>query len=219
MVTISHVVNKLINDSVYLQEAIGRGIASYGSVAKKLKPNIEEVLGKEAAHYAIVAAIRRHAEKIQLKFNDIKFDKYTCEVNLKTNVLYINVLRSLSLFDKLKRIYDVINFENGDILHIIYGRNSASIVTNERYHKEITDYLYNEKIMSIKKNLVSLSLLTSKELTEKAGVLFQIVRDFAWDNINIIKLITIDLEIVFIVTEKDAVRGYKVLEQLIKEIE
>jgi hypothetical protein len=77
MVTISHVVNKLINESVYLQEAIGRGIASYGSVAKKLKPNIEEVLGKEAAHYAIVAAIRRHAEKIQLKFKEIKFDKYT----------------------------------------------------------------------------------------------------------------------------------------------
>ena len=219
MVTISHVVNKLINDSVYLQEAIGRGIASYGSVAKKLKPNIEEILGKEAAHYAIVAAIRRHAEKMQLKFKNIKFDKYTCEVNLKTNVIYINVLRSPTLFDKLKRIYDIINFENGDILHIIYGRTSASIVTNERYNKEICDFLYNEKIINSKKNLVSLSLLISKELTETAGVLFQIVRNFAWDDINIIKLITIDLEIIFIVTEKDAVRGYKVLEQLIKAVE
>jgi aspartokinase len=129
------------------------------------------------------------------------------------------VLRSPTLFDKLKKVYDVINLENGDILHIIYGRNSASIVTNERYKREISDFLYNEKIMSIKKSLVSLSLLISKELTEKPGVVFQIVRDFAWDNINIIKLITIDLEIIFIVTEKDAVRGYKVLEQLIKEIE
>ena len=168
MVTISHVVNKLINDSVYLQEAIGKGIASYGSVAKKLKPNIEDILGKEAAHYAIVAAIRRHAEKMELKFKDIKFDKYSCEVNLKTNVMYINAVRSPTLFDKLKRIYDVINFENGDILHIIYGRNSASIVTNERYNKEICDFLYNEKIISINKNLVSLSLLISKELTETA---------------------------------------------------
>jgi aspartokinase len=219
MVTISHVVNKLICDSVYLQEAIGKGIASYGSVAKKLKPNIEDILGKEAAHYAIVAAIRRHAEKMELKFKDIKFDKYSCEVNLKTNVMYINAVRSPTLFDKLKRIYDVINFENGDILHIIYGRNSASIVTNERYNKEICDFLYNEKIISINKNLVSLSLLISKELTETAGVLFQIVRNFAWDDINIIKLITIDLEIIFIVTEKDAVRGYKVLEQLIKAVE
>ena len=156
---------------------------------------------------------------VQLKFKDIKFDKYTCEVNLKTNVMYINAIRSPTLFDKLKRIYDVINFENGDILHIIYGRNSASIVTNERYNKEICDFLYDEKIINIKKNLVSLSLLISKELTETAGVLFQIVRNFAWDDINIIKLITIDLEIIFIVTEKDAVRGYKVLEQLIKPVE
>ena len=62
-------------------------------------------------------------------------------------------------------------------------------------------------------------MLISKELTETAGVLFQIVRNFAWDDINIIKLITIDLEIIFIVTEKDAIRGYKVLEQLIKAVE
>ena len=161
MVTISHVVNKLINDSVYLQEAIGRGIASYGSVAKKLKPDIEDILGKEAAHYAIVAAIRRHAEKMQVKFRDIKFDKYTCEINLKTNVIYINVFRSPSLFDRLKKIYDKIKFENGDILHIIYGRNSASIVTNERYNKEIIDFLNSERVTYIKKNLVSLSLSLS----------------------------------------------------------
>ena len=113
MVTISHIVTKLINDNIYLQEAIGKGIASYGSVAKKLKPDIEEELKKEVAHYAIVAAIRRYSEKMNYKFQDIKFDANTSEVNLKTNVMDINVLRSNSLFDKLKRIYDIIQFKKG----------------------------------------------------------------------------------------------------------
>ena len=115
MVTISHIVTKLINDNIYLQEAIGKGIASYGSVAKKLKPEIEEELRKEVAHYAIVAAIRRYSERMNYKFQDIKFDANTSEVNLKTNVMDINVLRTPSLFDKLKRIYDIIQFEKGDI--------------------------------------------------------------------------------------------------------
>jgi len=61
MVTISQVVNKIINENIYLQEAIGKGIASYGSVAKQLKPDIEFELIKEVAHYAIVAAIRRYS--------------------------------------------------------------------------------------------------------------------------------------------------------------
>ena len=114
MVTISHIVTKLINDNIYLQEAIGKGIASYGSVAKKLKPEIEIELNKEVAHYAIVAAIRRYSEKMNYRFQDIKFNANSSEVNLKTNVMDINVLRRPSLFDKLKRIYDIIQFEKGD---------------------------------------------------------------------------------------------------------
>jgi len=215
MVTISHVVNKLIDENIYLQEAIGKGIASYGSVAKQLKEGIEEELRKEVAHYAVVAAIRRYAEKMNVKFREIKFDASTSEVNLKTNVIDINVLRSLGLFDKLKRIYDIIKFDKGDILHIIYGRNSVSIVTNERYKEKILKFLQNERICNIGENLVSLSFSISKKLIDTPGVLFQIVRNFAWESINIIEVISIDLEITFIVDEKNAVRGYKALERLI----
>jgi len=215
MVTISHIVTKLINDNIYLQEAIGKGIASYGSVAKRLKPDIEGELNKEVAHYAIVAAIRRYSEKMNYRFQDIKFDANTSEVNLKTNIMDINVLRNQSLFDKLKKVYDIIQFEKGDILHIIYGKNSVNIVTNERYKENICQILREEQIKNTKENLVSLSFTIDKSLIDRAGVLFQIVRNFAWENINIIEVISIDMEITFIVDVKDAVRGYKALQRLI----
>jgi len=215
MVTISHIVTKLINDNIYLQEAIGKGIASYGSVAKKLKPEIEGELNKEVAHYAIVAAIRRYSEKMNYRFHDIKFDANTSEVNLKTNIMDINVIRNQSLFDKLKKVYDIIQFEKGDILHIIYGKNSVNIVTNERYKENICQILREEQIKNTKENLVSLSFTIDRSLIDRAGVLFQIVRNFAWENINIIEVISIDMEITFIVDVKDAVRGYKALQRLI----
>ncbi len=215
MVTISHVVSKLINENIYLQEAIGKKIASYGSVAKQLKADIEEELRKEVAHYAVVAAIRRYAERMDVKFRDIKFDANASEVNLKTNVIDINVRKTLGLFDKLKRIYDIIKFEQGDILHIIYGRNSVNIVTNERYKDKICNFLQHEKILNTAENLVCLSFSIGNKLVNTAGVLFQIVRNFAWEDINIIEVISIDSEITFIVSEKDAVRGYKALERLI----
>jgi aspartokinase len=215
MVTISHIVNKIIDDNIYLQEAIGKGIASYGSVAKQLKPDIEFELRKEVAHYAIVAAIRRYSEKLSIRFKEIKFNANTSEVNLKTNVIDLNVLRTPSLFDKLKRLYDLIKFDKGDILHIIYGRNSVSIVTNERYKNQLCKFLQNEKILNLEENLVCLSFTIGKKLVDTPGVLFTIVRNFAWENINIIEIISIDLEITFIVEEKDAVRGYKALERLI----
>ena len=215
MVTVSHIVNKLVDEKIYLQEAIAKGIASYGSVAKQLKPEIEKELKKEVAHYAIVAALRRYAEKLNSRFKEIKFTANNSEVSLKTNIIDISVQKTPCLFDKLKKIYDIINFDNGDILHIIYGRNTVSIVTNEKYKDQICRFLQFEKILCIDENLVALSFVIDKELVETPGVLFQIVRNFAWENINIIEIISIDLEMTFIVAEKDAIIGYKALKRLI----
>lgn len=215
MVTISHLVHKLVDEKIYLQEAIGKGIASYGNVAKRLKPEIEKELKKEVAHYAIVAALRRYAEKLNAQFKEIKFDAGNSEVNLKTNIMDITVQKTPCLFDKLKKIYDVINFSQGDILHIIYGRNTVSIVTNERYKNQICRFLQFEKIVNIEENLVALSFSIDKKLIRTPGVLFQIVRNFAWESINIIEIISIDLEMIFVVSEEDAVVGYKALQRLI----
>ena len=78
---------------------------------------------------------------MNVKFREIKFDANTSEVNLKTNVIDINILRTVGLFDKLKWIYDIIQFEQGDVLHIIYGRNSVIIVTNGYYKEKILNFL------------------------------------------------------------------------------
>jgi len=215
MATVSHIVNKLVDDKIYLRESVSKGIASYGSVAKHLKPEIENELGKPVEHFAIVAALRRYGEKVEQRTKDIKFNTKSSEVNLKTNIIDINVLKTQGIFDKLKRIYDVIDFERGDILHIIYGRNSVTIVTNQRYKDQIYKFLQNEKINNTKEELVALSFTIGKELIDVPGVLSQIIRNFAWENINIIEIISIDLEMTFIVKEKDAIRGYQVLQQLI----
>jgi len=216
MVTISHVVSKLINEKVYLYEAISKRIASYGSVARQLKPDIEKELGREVEHTAIVTAIRRFADKIETKYKDLKFNSKYAEVNLKTHIIDINVLKTQALFDKLKRFYDVVDFERGDILHVIYGRTHVAIVTNERYKEQILNLLQNQKIRKIEEDLVALSFTVGRKRIDKPGVLFQITRSLAWENINIIEIISVDLDVAFIVDKKDAVKGYNALERLIQ---
>ena len=215
MVTISHIVNKLVDERIYLHEALSKKIASYGSVAKHLKPEIEKELGKEIEHSAIVTALRRYSEKLTNRFNEVKFNTKSSEVNLKTHIIDINVLKTQELFDKLKRFYDLINFEKGDILHIIYGSTHVAIVTNKRYKEKILKLLQNQKIKKIEENLVALSFTVGRERIDKPGVLFKLTRSLAWENINVIEIISVNLDVTFIVDKKDAVRGYNALEKLI----
>lgn len=215
MTTVSHVVNKLVNEKIYLHEAMSKGIVSYGSVAKQLKPEIEKEVGREVDHYAIVTALRRYAEKINKKSQEITFNTKFSEVNLKTHIIDINVLKTPELFDKLKRFIDVINFEKGDILHVIYGRTHVAIVTNERYKEKLLNLLQYQKIKKIEENLVALSFTVGKERIDKPGVLFKITRSLAWEDVNIIEIISVDLDVTFIIDKKDATKGYNALEKLI----
>lgn len=215
MVTISHIVNKLVDERIYLHEALSKGIASYGSVAKHLKPELEKELGKEVKHSAIVTALRRYAEKLTTRFNGVKFNTKYSEVNLKTHIIAINVLKTQELFDKLKRFYDLVQFEKGDILHVVYGRTHVAIITNKRYKDNILKLLQNQKIKKIEEDLVALSFRVGKERIEEPGVLFKLTRSLAWEDINVVEIISVDVEVTFIVDKKNATKGYNALERLI----
>lgn len=216
MVTISHIVQKLVNDRVFIQEPMHRGIVSYGSLAEQLKPEIEEELGKQVKTHAIVMALRRYAETLKEKHKKISFD-YSSEIIMKTDICDIAVLRSSTLLNKLKRLYDIVNFEIGDILNVIHGRYEVSVVTNERYRVKSLDFLKGEKILNVEKNLVALTLTFSRNFLYTPGVIFNVVRNIAWENINIYEIVSTNTELTFILNEKDVVKGYKTLERVVKE--
>jgi len=110
----------------------------------------------------------------------------------------------------------VVNFENGDTLNIIYGRWEVSIIANERYREKMFELFKTEKVLNVKKELLSLTLTFSQEYFYTPGVMFKILRNFSWENINIFEIISTDTELTFIVDKDDAIKAYSVLEKLVR---
>jgi aspartokinase len=216
MVTISQVVQKLIDQKIFIQEAINNDIVSYGALAKKLKQEVEEILEKQVKTHAIEMALRRYKDHIKQKHTQIKFD-YSSDIIMKTKICDISVSRSPTLFERLKKLYDVVKFEKGDILNTIQGSSELSIVTNERYKKKSLEILKSEKILNIEENLISLTMTFSRNFLYTPGVIFNIIRNVAWENINIFEIVSTNTELTFIIHKKDAIRGYRALEKLIPQ--
>jgi len=216
MVTVSQAVQKIVNDKVFIQEPMSRGIVSYGSLAEQIKPEIEKELGKKVKTHSIVMALRRYAENLKESHNQVSFD-YSSEIILKTDICDISVLRSQTLLNKLRKLYDIVDFETGDILNIIHGRYEVSIVTNERYREKTLKFLQNEKIINVEKNLVLLTLTFPKEFLYTPGVVFNVVRNIAWENINIFEIVSTNTELTFILSKEDAMKGYRALEKIIEK--
>jgi len=215
MVTISNIVQKKVDNRIYIQESMSRNIISFAGLAKQLKPEIEEEMGKTVKKHAIEMALRRYSEQLKEKHKNIVFD-YSSDIIMKTLICDISVLRSPTLINKLKKLYDIINLEKGDILNIIQGNNEVSIVTNERYRENFIKILESEKIINTESNLVSLTLTYSKDFLYTPGIIFNVTRNIAWENINIYEIVSTNTELTFIIHKKDAMKGYKALERLIQ---
>jgi len=214
MVTISYLAKQYVDQRPMLQEAARRGIISYGALAEKIKPLIERELGKKAKLSAIVMALRRHVET--LKNNTVKLSsfRFQSELVLKTNLVDICVLKSSQLLRGLDKLLKIVDFDSGDTLNISQGNREVSIVTNAKHKKRMMAALGSEKILSCKDDLVSLSMLLPKQFVQTPGVIFLAVRRLAWDNINIIEIISTNTELSFIIASKDATGAYNALQGL-----
>lgn len=217
MVTASHLIEVEIKKKPLLQEAIMQGIISYAALAEKLHPKIQKELNKKISLSAVVMALRRHSEK--LKKNFIKKSKFNfdTEIIMKTHLIDFCFLKSNEIFSKLKKIYTLIDYEKGDTFNVINGNYEVSIVASNKYYKKIKDVLKEEKLLNIEKNLVSLTLNLSKDFISTPGTIFEITRKLAWENVNIIEIVSTMTELTFIVEKKKATDAYNALQELIEE--
>ncbi|MBS3098018.1 hypothetical protein J4209_04460 [Candidatus Woesearchaeota archaeon] len=215
MVTISHLVKKIVNEKPFLQEALAQKIISYGNLAEQLTPKIEEDLGKKIKHSAAVMALRRYSDELKDMHEKVKPFDYRSEIVMKTNICDINVVKSPKLMTKLNKLYGFVDFEKGDILNVIIGNFEISIVTNEKYKDKVIQFLKGEKIVKKESNLVALTIrFGSSEFFNTPGVVFTIIRKLAWENINIYEIVSTMTELTLILDKKNSMKAYDGLQSL-----
>ena len=216
MVTVSHIVKKIVQEQPFVEEALSQNIINFANYAEKLQPRIEKELNRKIKPSAIVMSLRRFAEELSSNRKKIsKFD-YKGEIIIKSNICDFTFVKSLSLLASLSSIHKLVDFEKGDTLNVILGSNEVSILTNERHSEKLLKFLSGEKIVNKEKDLISLTVIfTEDDFTHTPGVIFNTVRKLAWENINIFEIISTMTELTFILSRKDSMKAYNVLQEII----
>tara|TARA_Y100000310_G_scaffold343970_1_gene454276 strand:+ start:248 stop:907 length:660 start_codon:yes stop_codon:yes gene_type:complete len=218
MVTVSHIVKKLISEKPFLEEALRAKIISYGNLAERFQPVIEGELNKEIKFSAIVMALRRYSDELSEKLTPQSDFNFEGELIMKTNICDFNVVKSPDLIKKLNLAYKIVNFEKGDTLNVIIGNNEVAIIINEKHEEKLKNFLKGIKILSVEKSLVSLTIVfSSNNFLTTPGVIFTVIRKLAWENINILEIISTMTELTFILDKKNSMKAYNVLYELVNK--
>tara|TARA_B100000315_G_scaffold227705_1_gene235868 strand:+ start:2030 stop:2686 length:657 start_codon:yes stop_codon:yes gene_type:complete len=218
MVTVSHLVKKIVSENTFLLEAMCKNLISYGNLAEQLKPEIERELQKKVKESAIIMALRRYEEELQDFDKKIKKFKFQGEIIVRTNIIDFNIVKSSNLLNKIKNLYSLVNFGKGDTLNIILGSNEVSIVTNEKYKDKLPNFLKGEKILNKEFDLVALTIVfEGKNFLTTPGVIFTAIRKLAWEQINIYEIVSTMTELTFILGKKDSMKAYNALQEFVSK--
>ena len=217
MVTVSHIVKKLIKDQPLLHEALSHNIVNYANLAEQLKDDIESELGSEVKETAIIMALRRLAEKLQKIENPKLTFAFNPEIVMKTGLADVTCVSSPSLLKNLKKIYELVDYDKGETLNIIQGNYEITIVINQKHLAKLKKVLKEEKVTNVEKSLVSLAMSLTEDFFYTPGVLAKVTRELVWQNINIYENISTMTEIIFIVNNKDSIRAFNTLQRLTEE--
>jgi aspartokinase len=215
MVTVAHIVKKLVQEKPFYQEALGKGIINNAALAEELLPVIEKELGKKVKLYAVIMAIRRLAEELSKNFiADIRLDIDT-DITIKSDLVEITVKKTERIEEKLKELYSVVEYSKGDFLTITHGLYEITIITNRKKLEKVSSIIGQSNIKKMIRNLCSLSIIIPEESVRTVGLFYLTTRAMAWENIPIVEIVSTLTELTLIINEEDTPRAFKTLKEVI----
>lgn len=216
MNSIGKITEELINKSPFLREAMTEDLINISALARKLKPEIVELCGKEVKEGAIVMAIKRMTPGLYHRLN-IKITNVMGDLGdflVRSNLSDYTFENSESLKSKQAELINEVNKENDSFFTICKGVSETTFIVNKQHEPLIEKLFKGDRIKSQTKDLASVTVKLPIVNTEIYGIYYYILKHLAWEGINIVELVSTSNEFTIVVKQDDVDKAFKILMQL-----
>ncbi len=216
MIKISTLVEQIIHRSPFLSEALSEGMINVSALARKLQPELSARLGREVKEGAVIMAIKRmpfggliQAEKSLQEF----FEKLN-DISVRSNLNAYNFRNSPTLMEKQVHLLDHIRRFPKGFCTFSQGVSETTIIIGEQFVAFTEDLFREELLLNKREKLSSITLLLPTENRSLYGVYYYILKELAYQGINLIELISTSNEFTIIVAQQDLNLSFRILNDL-----
>jgi len=213
MITIALAVERIIKQKPFLAEALLSGLINKSSLSRQILPQVQQMTHKRVNEGAILMALKRL--RLADAINDIgKKSKLRSDFITRSNLIEFTVLNINFLIDKHKRIIEEADKTNNYFLTITRGGFETTIIASFELSDSIIEILGRKNIVSQQEGLVSLTMRFLGDIVSVPGIYYSILKILAWENINVIEVVSTFSEFSIILDDKDVGRAFLLLKEL-----
>jgi hypothetical protein len=211
-VSVASSVKQIIDMSPFVSELLVLDVISFSNLSKFIQPKVEEKMGHPVKNAAIVMAIRRYTEDLKVEKSALSQEKLQYEISMKTNIYDVNLVRNNAFMAKLDQLYKTVDMAKGDFLNLTIGTHEISLSISDKYKDVVDALVANETVLHKIDDLVALTIQFNGNFLKTPGILYLATRKLAWENINLIEIVSTMNDLTFIITRQDSMRAFSVLQ-------
>ncbi len=213
MITIPEVVEQIIRESPYLEEALTKGIINYSGLARLIKPQIEDILFKNIKEGAVVMALKRLSKQRHGKLKVEKIFRQSPDMIVRSNLTEFTLEKSDTLSKKFEKLMAQISNQHRYFFSVIEGVFETAIIASDEIKSKIEKILSGENIVHKMPGLSSITIKLPNDNVITPGVYYFIFKSLAWENVNIIEVVSTYSEITIILDDKQVDKAFSILKK------
>lgn len=213
MVTIPNAVEEAIKMKPFLEGALVEGLVNLSALARQLKPQIEKKVGKPVNHSAVIMALNRLVPHLEL-MSQMKFKKVIQNIGdiiVRSNLADYVFINSPTLYDRQAELLAGIREMKDVFCTFSQGIYETTIVVSNAIVPLMEKIFAEEMSIEKKCDLSSITVKLPEDNSLCPGVYYYIFKELAWDNINIVEVISTTNEFTVIVSDEDIHRAFSIL--------
>lgn len=201
MPTTAELTEKYLSQHPSIKDCLKEGIINYSKLSRKIAKELN--IEKKTSMEAILIATRRYAEKIKQE----KVREETIINILKKSELEIKNKIVVAIIQKNFPLEALIELEkrikkNGDVVYTIEGTKTYTIITSEKYAKDV-EQIFTNKIIKITKDQAMIIMKNPKGIEETTGFTAYLYSRFGEHGVNILETMSCWTDTILVISEED----------------
>ncbi|OLS15133.1 MAG: hypothetical protein RBG13Loki_1229 [Promethearchaeota archaeon CR_4] len=215
--TAAEATRKVVSGRPSIIDALREEIVNYTALAERLYPEILAITRKEKVNVeAIKMALMRYADTLQAEKKILEQNiagvLARSVLELKNNLASITVKQG-SVFSKVREIFNQI--PKLRFFQLSQGTTTFTIIADQSNLRDVSQLFASEEIITVCEDQSALILVSPLDILQVSGIIAYLSADLAREEVNITQIISCHTDTIFLVSRKDAMKAYKILEEKI----
>ncbi|MCL2562277.1 MAG: aspartate kinase [Rikenellaceae bacterium] len=219
MLTIPHAVEEVVKNKPFIESALVEGLINLSALARQLKPEIERKVGKDVNDSAIIMALNRLVPRLEriAYINTREVVRNIGDIIVRSNLRDYTFRNSATLYQRQAELLERAHEMKDIFCTFSQGIYETTLVVSNSISPLVADIFIGEHCIAQGSDLSSITIKLPLENTNCPGVYYYIFKELAWDNINVLEVISTTNEFTLVVSDKDIQNAFTILMEAKRE--